>query len=74
MMYRVKQIDDNTFIPQCRPWYDFEWGNIDRKDDYTWYLRTHYSHHNSLESAKTTIDRYKSYIKKKSRFPKYYKV
>jgi len=74
MIYRVKQIDDNTFIPQCRPWYSLEWDNIDRKDNFAWHTYSHYAHHSSLESAKTTIERYKTYLKKESRYPKYFKV
>lgn len=74
MKYRVKQIEENTFIPQCRPWWDFDWGNIDRKGDYVWYTTSTYSCCSSLELAKKTIERYKEFQKIKKRYPKYYKV
>jgi hypothetical protein len=73
MQYRVKQIDENTFIPQCKSWYDFEWGNIDRLDGYIWHTTLTYAICPSLESAKQAIIRCKSIKLEKKEYPKYYK-
>lgn len=74
MQYRVKQIDENTFIPQCKSWYDFEWGNIDQSDNYVWHTTSTYSRCSSLELARKTIERHKSCLKEEAKYPKYYKA
>ena len=74
MRYRIKQIDENTFIPQCKHWLHFNWGNIDRAADYVWYTTYEWSQCKSLELANTTIEKYKSYLKLEKQYPKYYKV
>jgi hypothetical protein len=74
MKFRVKQIDDNTFIPQCRSWYDFDWKSIDKIDNYSWSICTDYAHHSTLEDAMYTIERHKKYIEQKNKYPKYHKV
>jgi hypothetical protein len=74
MRYRIKQIDENTFIPQCKPRWYFGWGNIDRVSNYVWQLISFHSQCKSLESANTTIERHKSYLKLEKQYPKYFKV
>lgn len=75
MRFRVKQIDDNTFIPQCKEWYDFDWESIDRNISLTWYsLGAHYCHVDSLEKAKEIIDKRKLFLLERKKYPKYYKV
>jgi hypothetical protein len=74
MKFRIKQIDEETFIPQCKPWWDFDWGNIDLDGDYVWYTTSSYSRCQSLELAKVTIEKYKSFLKLKKQYPKYYKI
>jgi hypothetical protein len=74
MRYRIKQVDENTFIPQCKPWWDFDWGNIDQEGDHVWYTTYSFSQCESLESANTAIKKYKSYLKLQKQYPKYFKV
>lgn len=74
MIYRVKQIDDNTFIPQCRLWFWFEWGNIDIKDDYVWYDTQTWSICSSLDHALQAIMVHKTRRREKKQYPKYHKV
>jgi hypothetical protein len=74
MRYRIKQIAETTFIPQCKNWCDFDWANIDREGDSVLYDTSWYSRCESLELAKTTIEKYKSYLKLEKQYPKYYKV
>jgi hypothetical protein len=74
MKYRIKQIDENTFIPQCKHWWCLDWGNIDKEGDYVWYTKSWYSKCKSLELANTSIERHKSYLKSKKQYPKYFKV
>jgi len=70
MIYRIKQIDENTFIPQCKHWLNFNWRNIDKTGGYVWYTTYEWSQCESFDLANTIIEKYKSYLK----YPKYYKV
>ena len=75
MRFRVKQIDENTFIPQCKEWYDFDWESIDRDISFTWYrLGDNYCQVDSLEKAKEIIDKRKFFLLERKKYPKYYKV
>lgn len=74
MPYRIKQINESTFIPQFRLWFWFEWGNIDKKDDYVWYNTETWSICPSYDSAYQTILKYKTVRKEKKQYPKYYKL
>lgn len=74
MRYRVKQISSDVFIPQCKSWYDFEWGNIDRVDNFVRYTTSSYSRCSSLESAKEVITRSKDFKLKQKKYPKYFKI
>lgn len=74
MIYRIKQINESTFIPQCRLWFWFEWANIDTKDNYIWYNTETWSICHSYDSAYKTIIKFKTTRKEKKQYPKYYKV
>jgi hypothetical protein len=74
MRYRIKQTDKERFIPQCKSWYDFEWGNIDREDNFVWHTTSLYSICSSLESAKQVITRCKTIKLEERKYPKYFKV
>lgn len=74
MKFRVKQIKDDAFIPQCKPWYDFEWGNIDREENYIWHTTVYHSICPSLDTAYQVIIRYKTVEREKKQYPKYHKV
>ena len=72
--YRIKQINDNTFIPQTKKWWDM-WEGIDRKGNSTWfgsYLQEQYCAVSSLEEAKQIIKEYKVYWNKIKQYPKYH--
>lgn len=75
MKYRVKQINESTFIPQCKSWYDFEWGNIDKDDNYVWSSsKQNWSICHSLDSALQVIMVHKTIKREKKQYPKYHKV
>ncbi len=74
MQYRIKQIDENIFIPQCRKYWLDEWESLDNELNFTWIIKVSYAHHDSYEKALNTIERYKKYLKEKNKYPKYYKV
>jgi hypothetical protein len=74
MQYRVKQIDENCFLAQCRTCFLIKWENIDRVDNYTWCYDVSNAIHPSLQDAMNTINRYRVYIKNKTQYPKYYKM
>jgi hypothetical protein len=72
--YRIKQINDNQFIPQTRKWYDM-WGGIDREKNYEWFgsqFQQQYCAVNTLEEAEQIIDEYKIYLNKMKKYPKYH--
>ena len=75
MRFRIKQIDKNIFIAQCKEWYEFSWDSIDKINNYLW-LTTPKSHcHNkTYEEALQVIERHKKYLKEKNKYPKYFKV
>lgn len=74
MKYRVKQIAENIFIPQCREsWFD-TWESIDNIDNYVWNFTEKYSHNETLEKALSVIVRHKKYLESKIKYPKYYKA
>lgn len=72
MKYRVKQINENCFLAQCRTCFIFTWNNIDRINNYTWKYDVSNAIHKSLDDAMITINRYRIYIKNKKQYPKYY--
>lgn len=74
MKYRVKQIAENIFIPQCREFFIFKWESIDNIDNYVWTTIEKYSHNETLEQALSVIVRYKKYLESKNKYPKYYKA
>ena len=74
MQYRVKQIADNIFIPQCRQYLIFKWEAIDNIDNYVWSTTEKYSYNTTLEQAMGVIVNHKKYLKNKKKYPKYYKV
>jgi hypothetical protein len=55
MRYRIKQVGETIFIPQCKLWWHPYWGNIDLAGDWVWNDTSRHSHCKSLESANTTI-------------------
>jgi hypothetical protein len=72
--YRIKQINEDTFIPQTRKWWDM-WESIDRKGNSTWFgsqFQEHYCAVSSLEEANQIIDEYKVYWNKIKQYPKYH--
>jgi hypothetical protein len=72
--YRIKQINDNTFIPQTRKWWDM-WEGIDRKGNSTWFgshLQEQYCTVTTIEEANRIIKEYKAYWDKIKQYPKYH--
>lgn len=74
MKYRVKQIAENIFIPQCKECFLFKWESIDNIDNYVWTTIEKYSHNETLEQALSVIVRHKKYLESKNKYPKYYKA
>jgi hypothetical protein len=75
MRFRIKQIKNNIFIPQCKANFFSSWYSIDRTSDiYTWIGENSFSHHSSMEDANNSIKRYKDNLKSKNRYPIYHKV
>lgn len=74
MQYRIKQLADNIFIPQCREWFIFQWGAIDNIDKYVWNTTEKYSQNETFEEALKVIENHKKYLKRKNQYPKYHKV
>ena len=73
MKYRVKQVADKYFIPQCKECWLFVWENIDRNENFTWPSES-WTGHSSLDEAIKTVERYKAYLENKKQYPKYYKI
>ena len=77
--YRIKQIDDNQFIPQTTDNFItkilYEWNGLEEEDDgkiekwYSGYIQTRYCIVDSLEKAKQIIERHKLH---KQTYPKYH--
>jgi hypothetical protein len=74
MKYRIKQINKNVFIPQCKKNWFCEWGNIDRETNHLWHIDTTFAYHKSFEDAENRINRYKENLKEKNNYPIYYKI
>jgi hypothetical protein len=79
VLYRIKQIGENEFIPQTRKWYEIysHWDGIDRKDFCTWYGLTFqelYCKCSTFEEAKQVIEDCKKLNEDKRKYPKYHKV
>jgi hypothetical protein len=75
--YRIKQINENTFIPQTRKWWDM-WEGIESRGNSTystWYgshYQLRYCVVYSLEEANQIIKEYKAYWDKIKQYPKYH--
>ena len=77
MKFRVKQIDENTFIPQVRNNLFGSWYGIDNKWGTTWFnkvYQTKYCAKPTLDDALLEIDIYKTKIHKKDNYPIYHKL
>ncbi len=82
MIYRIKQISENQFIPQCGTLLEWIFGlmnGIDKDSSYTWHAidyQKQYCIVNSLEEAKEIIKNDKlirNPHKCPKGYPKYYK-
>lgn len=72
--YRIKQINENTFIPQTKRWWE-KWEGIDRRNTDTWYgshYQLRYCAVSTLEEANRIIKEYKSHWDKIKQYPKYH--
>lgn len=81
MIYRIKQISENEFIPMCGTFIDFIFRDmyaIDQTNvEFLWRTDSivkQYCIVNTLAKAKSIIIEYKNLNKKIKGFPKYYKV
>jgi hypothetical protein len=72
--YRIKQINDNQFIPQTKRWWE-NWEGIDRRNTDTWYgshYQLQYCTVTTIEEANRIIKEYKVYWDKVKQYPKYH--
>ena len=77
MKFRIKQIDDNKYIPQVKMALFDSWDGIDNKRDETWMgkeYQTKYCVKPTLLEAQQEVEIYKTRIHKKNGYPKYYKL
>jgi hypothetical protein len=77
MKFRVKQIDENKYIPQIKIGFFNNWLGIDNIWKETWIdelLQTKYCAKPSLDDALLEIDIWKTRIHKKNKFPVYHNV
>ena len=74
MKYRIKQIDKNIFIAQCKEYFLFKWESIDNIINLSWTTTKKYHHNETLEDALKVIENHKKYLKTKNQYPKYHKV
>lgn len=86
MKYRIKQIEENKFLPQVKTWFLGSWKSIDKEDFYLWTAKRHrkFCICSTLREAKDVINDYKWYLEyrkdtiaataKKMFYPKYHKV
>jgi len=77
MKFRVKQIDENSFIPQVRKNLFGSWYGIDSSYNDTWYskeFQTKYCAKPTLSDALSEIDIWKTKIHKKGNYPIYHKL
>ena len=77
-LYRIKQLNENTFIPQFAKSSDLFlfWYGIDLKHDYDFLSESLQESHCSkptLEEACLVIEEYKRIRKSKKRYPKYHR-
>lgn len=73
MMFRVKQIGKDVYIPQVRRYWITKWESIDRTSNYT-YLTDTWSQFSTLTEATDRVNRFKEYLNEEKKYPKYYKV
>jgi len=77
MKFRVKQIDENSFIPQVRKNLFGSWYGIDNDFNDTWYAEYYqnkYCSKQTIYDALLEIDIWKTRIHKKNNFPIYHKI
>lgn len=81
MIYRIKQISENKFIPQCGTIGDFIFGSmegIEKGSTYTWMSKDVQKTRcivSSLEEAREVIKQYKEdIIEYPKGYPKYHKA
>lgn len=77
MKFRIKQIDENKFIPQVKKALFDSWDGIDNKFNDTWMgkeYQTKYCAKPTLLEALQEVEIYKTRIHKKNGYPKYYKL
>jgi hypothetical protein len=87
MKYRIKQIDENKFLPQVKTWLLGYWRNIDKDSLFIWHsliASTRWCICSTYEEAKQVIDNYKLHFKqrkdtiaataKEMFYPKYHKL
>lgn len=73
MQYRIKQINKDVFIPQCRECFLFHWKAIDNAKNFAWSNIEKYSYNRTYDEAYEVIEGYKRHLKK-DKYPKYYKI
>ena len=75
--YRIKQVDENWYIPQIKRCLLCSWDDIDALlFEALYYEEGQISHCSpkTLEEARQRIAEYKEEIKNKKKFPKYFKA
>ena len=75
--YRIKQVDENWYIPQVKSGLLGTWDGIDALLFESWYSEEYQIRHCSaktLEEARQRIAEYKEETKNKKKFPKYFKA
>lgn len=77
MKFRIKQIDDNKYIPQVKMALFDSWDGIDNKCTASWNIeefQTRYCVKPTLLEAQQEVEIYKTKMHKKNSYPKYYKI
>jgi GTP1/Obg family GTP-binding protein len=82
--YRIKQISETEFVPQvCDDFWDIvfrNWAYLEYHEHYNtvycWYFDLHQYKCivDSVDKAKSVIEKYKEIMKESSRYPKYHKA
>ena len=77
MKFRIKQIDENIYIPQVKKYFFDNWNGIDNRWDEVWsneFFQTKYCKQNTYQDALNEIEIWKTKNHKKKNYPKYFEI
>lgn len=77
MKFRIKQIDENIYIPQIKQDFFSSWYGIDNNWNELWYdksFQTKYCGQKTYQEALNEIEVWKTKNHKKKNYPKYFEI